>query len=149
MKNMSVTIRAYEAADKETLSSIWYCASLEAHAFLGSDLLRDQQKLIEDVYLEKAETWVAIIDNKPVGFIGLLDSFIGGLFVNPAAQGHGIGRRLIAYALAMKGELSLEVYVNNERAYRFYKQLGFQEISRRAEDDNGFPFANIEMQLKD
>ncbi|ASV86514.1 GNAT family N-acetyltransferase [Ochrobactrum quorumnocens] len=149
MKNMSVTIRAYEAADKETLSSIWYRASLEAHAFLGSDLLRDQQKLIEDVYLEKAETWVAIIDNKPVGFIGLLGSFIGGLFVNPAAQGHGIGRRLIAYALAMKGELSLEVYVNNERAYRFYKQLGFQEISRRAEDDNGFPFANIEMQLKD
>jgi len=148
MKNMSVTIRAYEVADKETLSSIWYRASLEAHAFLGSDLLREQQKLIEDVYLEKAETWVAIIEAKPVGFIGLLDCFIGGLFVDPAAQGHGIGRKMIAYALVLKGELSLEVYADNEGACRFYKQLGFQEISRRTEDDNGLPFANIEMLLK-
>lgn len=148
MKKMSVMIRAYEAADKETLSSIWYRASLEAHAFLGVDLLGNQQKLIEDVYLEKAETWVAVVDNKPVGFIGLLDSFIGGLFVDPAAQGHGIGRQLIDHSLAMKGELSLEVYADNERACRFYKQLGFQEISRRAKDDNGLPFANIEMQLK-
>ncbi|TCQ81895.1 putative acetyltransferase [Ochrobactrum sp. BH3] len=148
MKNTSVMIRAYEAADKETLSSIWYRASLEAHAFLGVDLLGDQQKLIEDVYLEKAETWVAVVDNKPVGFIGLLDSFIGGLFVDPAAQGHGIGRQLIDHSLAMKGELSLEVYADNERACRFYKQLGFQEVSRRAKDDNGLPFANIEMQLK-
>ena len=148
MKNMSVTIRAYEAADKQTLSSIWYRASLEVHAFLGTDLLCDQQKLIEDVYLEKAETFVAVIDNEPVGFIGLLDSFIGGLFVDPAAQGHGIGRMLIAYALELKGELSLEVYADNERACRFYEQLGFQEVSRRSEDDNGLPFANIEMLLK-
>lgn len=148
MKNMSVTIRAYEATDKDTLSSIWYRASLEAHAFLGTALLGVQQNLIEDVYLEKAETFVAVIDNQPVGFIGLLGSFIGGLFVDPAAQGHGIGRRLIAYAFAIKGELSLEVYADNERACHFYKQLGFQEISRRAEDDNGLPFANIEMQLK-
>ena len=148
MKNMTVIIRAYQAADKQTLSSIWYRASLEAHAFLGKDLLRDQQKLIEDVYLEKAETWVAVINGEPVGFIGLLDCFIGGLFVDPPAQGYGIGRRLLDYALALKGELSLEVYADNKGACRFYQRLGFQEISRREEDDNGLPFANIWMQRK-
>jgi len=148
MKNMTVIIRAYQAADKQTLSSIWYRASLEAHAFLGKDLLRDQQKLIEDVYLEKAETWVAVINGEPVGFIGLLDCFIGGLFVDPSAQGYGIGRRLLDHALALKGKLSLEVYADNKGACRFYQRLGFQEISRREEDDNGLPFANIWMQRK-
>ncbi|MCL7997297.1 GNAT family N-acetyltransferase [Brucella sp. 21LCYQ03] len=148
MKNMSITIRTYQAADKQTLSSIWYRASLEAHAFLGSDLLSKQQKLIEDVYLDKAETWVAILNDKPVGFIGLLDCFIGGLFVDPSAQGQGIGCSLIEHALNLKGELFLEVYADNKQACRFYTHLGFQEVSCRAEDDNGLPFANIQMQLK-
>lgn len=148
MQNMNIEIRAYEAMDKPTLSSIWYRASIEAHAFLGQDLLRKQQKLIEDVYLEKSETFVAVLEHRPVGFIGLLDSFIGGLFVDPCYQGHGIGRRLISHALARKGKLSLEVYADNIRACAFYQELGFREISRRAEDDNGLPLANILMEIK-
>ncbi|OYR19784.1 GNAT family N-acetyltransferase [Brucella thiophenivorans] len=148
MKTLILDIRAYEATDKPTLSSIWYRASIEAHAFLGQDLLRKQQMLIEDIYLEKSETFVAVIDGRPVGFIGLLDSFIGGLFVDPLNQGHGIGRQLIAHALAMKGKLSLEVYADNVRACAFYKQLGFHQISSRPKDDNDLPFANIQMELK-
>ncbi|WP_273726267.1 GNAT family N-acetyltransferase [Brucella gallinifaecis] len=148
MKNMTLMIRTYQAADKQILSSIWYRASLEAHGFLGEDLLRNQQKLIEDVYLEKAETWVAVLNGEPVGFIGLLDCFIGGLFVDPSVQGYGIGHRLLDHALTLKGELSLEVYADNKRACRFYQRLGFQEISRRGEDDNGLPFTNIWMRRK-
>ncbi|MBC8716337.1 GNAT family N-acetyltransferase [Ochrobactrum sp. Marseille-Q0166] len=148
MKNMTLMIRTYQAADKQILSSIWYRASLEAHGFLGEDLLRNQQKLIEDVYLEKAETWVAVLNGEHVGFIGLLDCFIGGLFVDPSVQGYGIGHRLLDHALTLKGELSLEVYADNKRACRFYQRLGFQEISRRGEDDNGLPFTNIWMRRK-
>ncbi|MCX2695412.1 MULTISPECIES: GNAT family N-acetyltransferase [Ochrobactrum] len=148
MKNRIIDIRAYEATDKPSLSSIWYRASMEAHAFLGQDLLRKQRKLIEDVYLEKSETFVAVLERRPVGFIGLLDSFIGGLFVDPHDQGHGIGRRLINHALAEKGKLSLEVYADNRSACAFYQKLGFREISRRAQDDNGLPFANILMEIK-
>lgn len=148
MKNHDVIIRAYQASDKPSLSSIWYRASLEAHSFLGGDRLQDQRKLIEDVYLEKAETWVAMINDRPIGFIGLLDSFIGGLFVDPDVQGCGTGRILIRHALALKGELSLEVYADNERACRFYSRLGFKITSQRSEDDEGLPFRNIRMELK-
>lgn len=148
MKNNEVIIRAYRASDKPLLSSIWYRASLEAHSFLGEDRLQEQRQLIEDVYLEKAETWVAAIDDKPVGFIGLLDSFIGGLFVDPDIHGCGIGQFLIHHALALKGELSLEVYADNERACRFYSRLGFKITSQRPEDDEGLPFRNIRMELK-
>ncbi len=148
MKNHEVTIRAYKASDKQSLSSIWYRASLEAHSFLGEDRLQQQRQLIEDVYLEKAETWVATIDGRPAGFIGLLDCFIGGLFVDPDLQGSGVGQTLVRHALGLKSELSLEVYADNERACRFYSRMGFKVIGERSEDDEGLPFRNIRMELK-
>ncbi|HHX4057037.1 GNAT family N-acetyltransferase [Burkholderia contaminans] len=142
---MAIEIRAYEASDLHTLSAIWFDASLLAHAFLGEARLREQRALIEAVYLPKAETWVACRAGEPVGFIGLLDGSIGGLFVAPAMHGHGIGRALVEHALALKGALDLEVYADNLGARAFYARLGFDEISRRDEDDEGLPFANILM----
>ncbi|OXJ28672.1 GNAT family N-acetyltransferase [Burkholderia sp. HI2714] len=142
---MAIEIRAYEASDLHTLSSIWFDASLLAHPFLGEARLREQRKLIEAVYLPQAETWVACRAGEPVGFIGLLDGSIGGLFVAPALHGHGIGRALVEHALALKGALDLEVYADNRDARVFYARLGFEEVSRRDEDDEGLPFANILM----
>lgn len=149
MTLLETHIRAYDAAtDLETLSGIWLEASLQAHAFVGRDRLREQRALIESEYLPNSETWVACRGSQPVGFISLLDSFIGGLFVTPRHHGQGIGRALIAHALKRKGELGLEVYTANARAYAFYEALGFTERSRRAEDDEGMPFENAEMWLK-
>ncbi|WP_111558763.1 GNAT family N-acetyltransferase [Paracoccus sediminilitoris] len=149
MKNVSVVIRPFDTAtDLKILSTIWFEASLEAHPFIGEKRLTEQRKLIEEAYLPKAETSVVCLDGEAVGFIGLLGCFIGGIFIAPGWQGHGIGRRLIADALARKGELSLEVYIENERAVRFYRTLGFQEVSRRAVDDFGFPFPNAALRIK-
>ncbi|MEK1866863.1 MAG: GNAT family N-acetyltransferase [Ensifer adhaerens] len=141
-------IRAYRAADLEELSAIWFEASITAHAFVGEARLREQRLLIETVYLPNAETWVAIRDGEPAGFVSLLDDFIGGLFVSPRHQGAGIGRLLVSHALQLKGQLRLEVYTANSQAYAFYENLGFEEQSRRSEDDEGLPFENAQMLLK-
>ncbi|WP_299209390.1 GNAT family N-acetyltransferase [uncultured Tateyamaria sp.] len=149
MKNMDTRIRAYQAAtDLNTLSTIWFDASSLAHDFVGRERLHAQRTLIETQYLPNAETWVAVQDELPVGFISLLDTFIGGLFVAPHHQGQGVGRQLIAHALDLKGELSLEVYTQNVQALTFYEALGFKELSRRATDDEGMPFENAKMRLK-
>ncbi|MBW0369946.1 GNAT family N-acetyltransferase [Ensifer adhaerens] len=148
MKKMDVMIRAYRASDLEELSAIWFEASITAHAFVGEARLREQRLLIETVYLPNAETWVAIRDGEPAGFVSLLDDFIGGLFVSPRHQGVGIGRLLVSHALQMKGQLRLEVYTANSQAYAFYENLGFEEQSRRSEDDEGLPFENAQMLLK-
>ena len=148
MKIGNLSIRAYDGAkDLRALSAIWFEASRLAHAFIGEQRLSEQRILIEEKYLPNAETWVACLDGTPVGFISLLDTFIGGLFVAPDRQGLGIGRALIAHALALKGELELEVYTGNAQAFRFYRSLGFVEQSRRAEDDEGQPFENAHMRL--
>ncbi|WP_321501513.1 GNAT family N-acetyltransferase [Breoghania sp.] len=149
MENENVTIRPYEAAtDLEKLSKIWFDASLKAHPFIGEPRLVEQRRLIEEEYLPKAETSVACLNGEAAGFISLLGSFVGGIFVAPDRQGLGIGRRLISHALERKGELSLEVYTANEQAVRFYATLGFQEMSRRDVDDFGLPFPNAALFLK-
>ncbi|WP_371744735.1 GNAT family N-acetyltransferase [Nordella sp. HKS 07] len=60
-------------------------------------------------------------------------------------QGGGIGRALVAHAIQLKGKLEVEVYEANENARSFYERMGFVEVSRAGEDDEGLPFAVIRM----
>ncbi len=141
-------IRPYAAAtDLKPLSAIWLKASLIAHPFIGRERLHQQQRLIEEQYLPNAETWVACLGDPPAGFISLLDDFIGGIFVDPEHQGQGIGRALIAHARALRGGLELEVYTDNQQAMRFYRDLGFRELSRRPLDSEDMPFENARLRL--
>ncbi|RIV82556.1 GNAT family N-acetyltransferase [Aurantiacibacter xanthus] len=148
MDRHGVQIRPFDAAeDLAKLSAIWFAASLKAHSFIGEARLIEQRRLIEEEYLPKAVTFVACLDGQPVGFISLLGSFVGGIFVAPDRQGAGIGRKLIAHALDQTGELTLEVYIANTQAMAFYRKLGFRELSRRDIDDSGLPFPNATLRL--
>ncbi|MFQ6755637.1 GNAT family N-acetyltransferase [Cereibacter sphaeroides] len=149
MGEPDIAIRPYDAAtDLKQLSDIWFDASMKAHPFIGEARLLEQRQLIEEDYLPRAQTWVACHEREALGFISLLGNFIGGLFVAPDRQGMGIGRKLVSHALDRQGDLSLEVYIANEQAVRFYTSLGFREVSRRAVDDFGHPFPNAALQLK-
>ncbi|RCK47623.1 acetyltransferase [Thalassospira profundimaris] len=141
----ALTIRPYEPQDCEQLLEIWLAASRLGHAFLGESTLLDQCAIVRDVYLPQAENHVALSGQTPVGFIGLLDCFIGGLFVDPAFHGKNIGRSLVEHVSPLKPWLELEVYAANPLAAPFYRKLGFREISRRANDDEGRPFELIRM----
>lgn len=149
MKNENLEIRPFDLArDIEPLSVIWFEASLRAHPFIGETRLREQRKLIEEEYLPNSETWVACRAGQPLGFISLIETFIGGLFIAPDHQGDGVGRKLVEHAKKLKGDLSLEVYTENLQAVRFYEALGFREMSRRDVDDSGYPYPNAALQLK-
>ncbi len=60
MNIKSIDIRPFDAAaDTQILSRIWLDASLLAHPFIGTQRLREQQRLIEDTYLPLSETFIA------------------------------------------------------------------------------------------
>lgn len=139
-------IRPYTPEDAARLLAIWRAASEQAHFFFTAEQLDAQQRLVADVYLSNAEISVATLSGTPAGFIGLLGSFVGGLFVAPEVQGRGIGRALIGHAMSLRGPvLELEVYARNAGARAFYRRLGFRERGRRATDDNGLPFTLIRL----
>lgn len=100
MKSSETLIRAYEPkADLTAIIDVWFEASLIAHPFIGPERLSEQRQLIKEVYLPQAETWVALQGGPPIGFISLLGNVVGGLFIHPAWQGQGIGRKLIDHAI--------------------------------------------------
>ena len=141
-----LVIRPFTADDNARLTAIWYAASRISHPFLPDDLLLRQRREISEKYLPETETWVAARNGDPVGFIGLIDQFIGGLFVSPDVQSLGIGGRLLDHAFALKSKLALEVYAANTRAVAFYRRHGFCGVRRRETDDNGLPHPLILMQ---
>ncbi|MGE4371428.1 MAG: GNAT family N-acetyltransferase [Xanthobacter sp.] len=140
-----LVIRPYQPEDQPRLLEIWHAASALGHLFLGVERLEAQKKLVSDVYLPQAETFVAGRSTALLGFIGLLDSFIGGLFVDPACHRQGVGGALVRHAQALKRELSLNVYEANAGARAFYARLGFVETGRQDKDDEGLPFPILRM----
>lgn len=138
-------IRPYQPADRDRLLDIWLDASRVGHTFLGEATLSDQQAKVRDIYLPMADNWVAEIDGRAEAFIGLIDSFIGGLFVDPRAHGSGFGRALIAHAGARLGPLTVSVYADNAKALAFYRRCGFVETARKPADDEGRPLEVVDM----
>lgn len=138
-------IRPFNTTDQQRVLDIWLAASRVGHLFLGEDDLQGQYTLVRDEYLTKSRIAVATRQGELLGFIGLLDDFIGGLFVDPAAHGTGVGGTLVAYAKTVYEQLSVEVYAQNDTALAFYAAQGFQEDSRRAHDDQGRPLELVNM----
>ncbi len=70
-------------------------------------------------------TILLIVDNKVVGFVGIVSNTIGGLFVDPKHQSKGYGSILLKHAIDNYKCNNLEVFIKNKRAYKFYKANGF------------------------
>ena len=130
-------IRGYQQQDEDDVIDVWYRASIIAHDFIAEDFWEEERENIRTVYLPMAETWVYEENGHPVGFISLLGSLVGGLFVAPEFQGIGIGRHLIAHAVSLRGELTVDVFKKNLRACSFYESCGFVPESESLHEATG------------
>ena len=70
-----------------------------------------------------------------VGFIGLDQQHIEGLFVSQSHQGRGIGKQLLDYVKKKKEQLTLCVYEKNKRAFSFYLHQAFKIIKEQKEEE--------------
>lgn len=135
-----IAFRPYTTADRAACLDLWQAASRVGHPFLGDAVLTRQRRTVGDVYLPGAETILAEDGGMLAGFIGLLDGGrIGGLFVDPARHGQGVGAALVSHAAARKGPLTVEVYEANRGGRAFYARMGFRQTGRRETDDEGLP----------
>lgn len=130
-------IRAYRDEDLEPLLDVWYRASRSAHPFLDEAFLERERRTIATVFMPKAQTWVYRRGADLLGFISLLDDEIGGLFVDPAAQGQGIGRALLDHVRSLHQELEVDVFKANDRGCRFYAAMGFVVVGERLDEETG------------
>jgi putative acetyltransferase len=139
-----VSVRPYRSTDEEAVIRVWSRAASIAHPFVEDEGTGWRADQMREVYLIQADNWVAQTGKgRIVGLLGLLGTEIGGLFVDPSAQGTGVGRLLVEHAAQLHGDLTVEVYELNERAHRFYEHMGFVPIGQRVEDDTGLTLLRL------
>lgn len=130
-------IRAYEPQDTDTLISIWENANAMAHPFLPKAFVAQVKEDMRNIYLPNAETWVLEDNGQPVGFIAMIGTEIGGLFLAPAQHGKGSGRAMVDHIVALKGPLRVEVFKENAVARPFYERYGFIFEEEYLHDQSG------------
>jgi putative acetyltransferase len=103
---------------------------------------------MREKYLPLAENLVFEEEGKVAGFISLVEEKVCALFVAPEMQGKGIGRALLENVLALKGNLTLKVYRENENALRFYEKCGFVAVGEKVDEFTGCAQILLERKLK-
>lgn len=134
-----MVIRAYRDDDLGAVLDIWFRASKIAHHFLPDEFFERERRAIAEEWMPAAETVVCERDGRVVGSLSLIGDEVGGLFVDPDAQGTGVGRALLSDAVAKRSRLELSVFEANTRACRFYETYGFVAVGNEADDATGEP----------
>lgn len=115
---------------------IWLDTNIEAHKFIQKEYWINNYTAVKEM-LPRAEVYVYKDDNthQIVGFIGLTNNYVEGIFIKEASQSKGIGKQLLNYVKELKSVLSLRVYQKNIRAVSFYLREQFI-IQTESMDDN-------------
>jgi len=134
---VKLLLRPYRATDLEAVLQVWADASRVAHSFLDHNFFEQERSSIAREHLPKADTRVAVIGNRVVGFIALLGNEVGALFVLPEYHGRGIGRTLVDRASEMHAVLEVDVFSKNSIGLDFYRHYGFVKFAEKRHRPTG------------
>lgn len=117
-------IRKFEKNDINNVMRIWKDENIKAHKFIPKEYWEDNYNFVKEA-LPNADIYVYIIKEKIIGFIGLDNNYIEGIFVDTNNQCNGIGTILLNKVKENRDNLTLSVYKKNINAISFYKKNGF------------------------
>ncbi|MYU93535.1 N-acetyltransferase [Ligilactobacillus salivarius] len=129
-------IREFQISDTQIVMQLWLAGNEDAHSFIAKEYWKANFEEVEKQLL-KADIFVYDLNGEIKGFIGLMDEYIAGIFVDKAYRSQGIGRQLLEYVKQLHSTLSLNVYQKNEHALRFYRENGFTIVSKQNDEHTG------------
>lgn len=128
-------IRKKDSKDIKKIMDIWIVSNLDAHNFISKDYFYNNFDIVKGA-IENATVYVYEQESKVIGFVGINQEFIEGIFVDRNYRSKGIGKKLINYCKKNYNTLSLNVYCKNKKAIEFYKREGFEICEKKLEKDN-------------
>ncbi len=130
-------IRKLRENDLAAVIEIWLDSNIKAHYFIPKEYWISNYPAVKEM-LPQAEVYVYEEEDTQqiIGFIGLTENYIAGIFVQENAQSRGIGKQLLNYVKEIKTTLSLSVYQKNMRAISFYQREQFIIQSKNIDDNN-------------
>lgn len=129
-------VREFTENDLDEVMTIWLKANVETHSYVQEDYWRNHYDMVREMFPE-AEILVFDQEGKILGFIGMEDTYIAGIFVDETVRSRGIGKKLLDAVKERKRELSLQVYKKNQRAEAFYEREGFEILREQVEEETG------------
>ena len=101
-------IRTYQPADLDRLMQLWLQGNLQAHPFVPASYWEENAPDVRR-QLPQAQLFLYEDAEGVQGFLGLVDGYIAGIFVDAAARSKGIGHALIERAKQTEQKLTLQV----------------------------------------
>ena len=117
-------IRKFEKNDINDIMKIWKNENIRAHNFIEKEYWEDNYEYVREI-LPNADIYVYILNEHIVGFVGVNNNYIEGIFVDINNQHSGIGTSLLEKIKEDKESLTLSVYKKNENAIKFYEKNNF------------------------
>lgn len=114
----------------DRLVSIWLNSNIDAHHFIDSAYWEHNEADVRDAF-PNADIYVYEVEGIILGFIGLMDNYIAGIFVDKLHRGLGIGTKLLNTAKNGREILQLTVFEKNNRAVKFYKSERFTVVKKQ------------------
>lgn len=117
-------IRKFEKNDINTIMKIWKNENIRTHKFISKEYWKNNYKYVKDI-LPNADIYVYVLHEHIVGFVGLNNNYIEGIFVDINNQHNGIGTALLDRIKEDRESLTLSVYKKNVNAIKFYEKNNF------------------------
>lgn len=127
-------IREFEIEDLEKVMEIWLESNIDAHSFIDKKYWEDNYGMVKEI-LPNAKIYLYEENKNILGFVGLMENYIAGIFVDKNFRSQGVGRKLLDYCKNLKRELTLSVYEKNIKAYSFYSREGFQVVEKKIDEN--------------
>jgi ribosomal protein S18 acetylase RimI-like enzyme len=129
-------IRAATPEDARPIAEL-FRRSFGTLAFLPTLHTAEEDRAFFAGVLADREAWAWDEDGRILGFAAVLGSELTHLYVEPGAQGRGIGTALLVHAQARRPDgLELWVFQQNHAARRLYERHGFTLVRETDGRDN-------------
>jgi len=127
-------IRKFETKDTKRVMQIWLEVNMEAHNFVPSDYWLSQYQSVQGQLLQ-ADIYVYEQNKEIQGFVGMMNDYLAGIFVDKKCRSMGIGKDLLEYVKKNYPAFSLNVYQKNRRAVDFYLREKLFIVSKGIDKD--------------
>jgi len=146
----AVVLRDYTVADWPAVCAVHDAARVQELAAGGVDprAFRPMTAAAADDEFFVSQTTVACLGQSVAGFVSWNGDYITWLYVDPAWQRQGIGRRLLQFALERIGDQAwTNMLAGNAAALRLYRAAGLEVVWTRPTACDGYPCLGMRLAL--
>lgn len=123
-------IEPLDSSDLETISQIWLMSNLDTHDFIEKEHWLNNYSFVKKAF-SSATIYAYYSDNKIVGFLGIINEYIAGIFILQDYRSLGIGTQLLKAIQSTHTKPTLDVYQKKYASTKILSKERFSHSTRK------------------